>query len=169
MPFYLSRRPNANSASAQGIVPLPADRSIDARVVLLRRFCAHVLAWRRPCPIIDTVVTFSRVTAFAVVVAFLAGPCLSVCAGWDASPHARMACCAHKAADDADACCASAEGRENSPAPSAVAAFPVALAPVPFAWPIIATSPEPTQLDRGARHPMTPTTERHVLLSVFLI
>ena len=169
--LYLSRRPNANSANRAGIFPRSGQKSSDHLTdgcVNLRRF-AHVLAWRGPCSMIDTVVTFRRVTSFAVVVAFLAGPCLSVCAGWDASPHARMACCAHKAADEADACCASAEGRENSPTPSPVAAFPVALEPVPFAWPIIAASPEPTQLDRDARHPLTPTTERHVLLSVFLI
>ena len=117
----------------------------------------------------ETVVTVRRVTSFAVVVAFLVGPCLSVCAGWDASSHARMACCAHKPADEADTCCASAEGRENSPGPSAVAAFPVALEPVPLVRPIVATSVERTELDRDARHPLTPSTERHVLLSVFLI
>ena len=113
--------------------------------------------------------TVRRITAIAATLAFLVGPCLSVCTGWDASEHARMACCAHKAADEADACCASSEGREHSEAPSAVAAVPVALEPVPFACPIIATSLERTRLDRDARHPLTPTTERHVLLSVFLI
>jgi hypothetical protein len=80
-----------------------------------------------------------------------------------------MACCAHKTADEADACCASAEGRENSSAPSAVAAFPIALEPVPLACPVIATPVERTVLDSDARHPLTSTTERHVLLSVFLI
>lgn len=105
----------------------------------------------------------------AVVVAFLIGPCLSVCAGWDASPHARMACCADKPADDADACCASAEGRKNSEAPSAVAAFPVALDPVPLAHSVMATCVERPEFDRDARHPLTSTTERHALLSVFLI
>ena len=80
-----------------------------------------------------------------------------------------MACCADKAADEADACCASGEGRENGTAPSPVAAFPIALAPVPLASPVIAISAERTVLDRDARHPLTSTTERYVLLSVFLI
>ncbi|HET9468052.1 MAG TPA: hypothetical protein VFO48_06570 [Vicinamibacterales bacterium] len=113
--------------------------------------------------------SISRVTSVAVVLAFLVGPCLSVCAGWDASPHARMACCADKAPGDADACCASAEGRENGTAPSPVAAFPVALEPVALACPIIAPSVERTELHREVHHPLTPRTERHVLLSVFLI
>ena len=103
------------------------------------------------------------------MLAFLVGPCLSACAGWDASPHARMACCAHKAPEDADACCASAESRENSAAPSAVAAFPLALAPVPLPHQVITASLAGTELDRDTHHPLTPNTERHILLSVFLI
>jgi hypothetical protein len=80
-----------------------------------------------------------------------------------------MACCAHKTADEADACCASAEGSGNGTAPSAVAAFPIALEPVPLVSSVIAISVERAVLDRGARHPLTSTRERHVLLSVFLI
>jgi hypothetical protein len=80
-----------------------------------------------------------------------------------------MACCAHKTADEADTCCASAEGRENSPAPSAVAAFPISLEPAPFAWRVMPTYFERSRRDSHAGDPLTPTTERHVLLSVFLI
>lgn len=116
-----------------------------------------------------TVVVTRRLGAVAVMLALLVGPCLSACAGWDASRHARMACCADKSADEADACCASTEGRENSPTASTVAAFPVTLGPVPLACPVVATSLERTARDRHAGDPLTPTTERHVLLSVFLI
>src|SRR5688572_19779236 len=53
---------------------------------------------------------------FTVVLlgALLIAPCLGVCAGWESSEHARMACCVGKSQSDADTCCATSEGRQNA-------------------------------------------------------
>jgi hypothetical protein len=106
---------------------------------------------------------------FGLLASLFAGPCLTVCEGWSASSHERMACCMDKNADDADACCASAEGRTNSEAASALAVFPPALQLIPAALTQIATSVEHVDVDRDAEHPLTATTSRHALLSIFLI
>lgn len=111
-----------------------------------------------------------------------------VCAGWQASPEARMACCENGTAcpmrhageagnntktaltqSDADRCCASSEQHES--APSGLAFVPmVALTPAPVRF-----SPMTwfTQRSFGAWEPAIPPPSSHVpiqvLLSVFLI
>lgn len=111
-----------------------------------------------------------RLRAFLVVAAVLAGPCLNVCSGWVGSAVERMACCADKAQGDADACCASEESSRN--AESIAAPISAALpAPEPIALRIVAEV-SATSASTHALHSHTPLTsdsERHVLLSVFLI
>lgn len=111
---------------------------------------------------------FRTGAAIALLGVLLAGPCLGVCTGWSSSHHERMACCAGKAQDEADACCASGEGRRADsvaglllgvPAPQPVAfAVEGALIALPHAF-----------SDVDTHRPITSRTERHVLLSVFLI
>ena len=108
--------------------------------------------------------------AIALVTALLAAPCVGVCAGWDTSGHARMACCVDKSQDDADACCASGEGRQNA---DVFGGLLLAALPIP--------SVDANEMESilTARQIFTPhwdsherilsDTYRHVLLSVFLI
>lgn len=109
-----------------------------------------------------------RAVTLALVVVLSAMPCLGICSGWMPSAHERMACCADKAQDEADSCCASGEGR-NSDAPSGF--VPVVVAPEPVALELAAAvAAEPVTLrDLASHDPLTADSERHVLLSVFLI
>jgi hypothetical protein len=111
-----------------------------------------------------------RLLAFLVVAAVLADPCLNVCSGWAASAAERMACCADKSQGDADACCASEESSQKaeSVGTQLLAALP-ALDPIePYIIAPVSTAFASTH-DRDSRVPLTSDSERHVLLSVFLI
>ena len=116
------------------------------------------------------VVTFRRAFAFVLLAAFALAPCLGVCAGWNASAHARMACCAEKSADEASMCCASSESRQNVDSPWAFA-----MATLPAPEPIVsrmasALAPQlRAAFDLDSHDPLTADSERYVLLSVFLI
>lgn len=111
-----------------------------------------------------------KVFAFALVATLLAAPCLGVCAGWAGSEHDRMACCADKSQNEADACCASGEGRQNA---DVLAGLAVAALPVPAV--------DAGQFDSALSLPQLFTphwdshdripseSDRYVLLSVFLI
>ena len=111
-----------------------------------------------------------RSFAFVLLGALALAPCLGVCAGWTASADARMACCAGKSADDATMCCASSEGRHNADLPGALAvvalpaAEPIALK---IAWALAPQRRAASVID--SHDPLTADSERHVLLSVFLI
>ena len=108
--------------------------------------------------------------ALALLGAVLLGPCFGVCSGWKASADARMACCAGKSTDEAELCCASAEGRQNSE--SLAGLTTVGLPPLePVALKIAAVlGPEPpATFVLDSHDPLTADCERHVLLSVFLI
>lgn len=111
-----------------------------------------------------------RIAAFAVLAVLFAAPCSGVCTGWAASADARMACCIGKTADEATMCCASTEGRQNAnpSGPLAVAALP-ALKPVTLSIAAIVPLPSAALIDLDAHDPLTNDSERHVLLSVFLI
>ena len=111
-----------------------------------------------------------RIVAGALLTAIIATPCLGACAGWTLSAHDRMACCVDKALNEADACCASGEGRQNAdvspglglaalPAPTVVSneIAPLLTAPQLF-------TPQWDGHDR-----IRSDSHRHVLLSVFLI
>lgn len=111
-----------------------------------------------------------HVFTFALVAMLLAMPCLGVCAGWAASHHDRMACCADKAQNEADACCASGEARQNADvlAGLVVAALPAAAIDANQLESILTASQIFTA--RWDSHEQIPSdSHRHVRLSVFLI
>lgn len=112
----------------------------------------------------------------------------AVCAGWAATPEARMACCAdencpmHKGAsrDDgspqvltqaqADACCASSE-REESSATTSTSSADISFAVLGLGVVLPAIVPALVLSDdwRTASPAPTPPVPKHVLLSVFLV
>jgi hypothetical protein len=115
------------------------------------------------------VTIFRQGFAVILLAALLAAPCFSVCAGWAMSPNDRMACCAGKTQGEADGCCASGEGRQNAEVPGAllIAALP---APEPVALKTATVIPLPhARFDLDLHDPHTSDSERHILLSVFLI
>jgi hypothetical protein len=111
-----------------------------------------------------------RAFAIPLLTALVVAPCLGVCAGWTASAHDRMACCADKARNEADACCASGEGRQNADmfAGLVLAALPAASVDA-SQFESILTTPQifAPQWDSHDRIPSD--SHRYVLLSVFLI
>jgi hypothetical protein len=119
----------------------------------------------------ETVVTLRRVTSVGVALAFLVGPCLGVCTGWDESSHARMACCVDKTPTEADACCASGENQQQGSDPLGVFSMSALPAPAPVAFTIAAVVPVPSPFRFDiASHTTRPSdSDRHVRLSVFLI
>jgi hypothetical protein len=112
----------------------------------------------------------------------------AVCAGWLATPEARMACCSeghecpmHKGNShgsgsarvltqaQADSCCASAEGQNSNTNPSFVTAITAAVLGVGIVLP--ANVPALVLSDgwrTSAPIPVAPVP-KHVLLSVFLV
>jgi len=130
---------------------------------------------------------FRRLAAVVAVLALCAGD-LAVCAGWQATPEARMACCMngttcpmHKSEGhdhssrasfsqaQADACCAaSAERRDSSTAGSTfVSSGAIALVPVLAV--IAPTAPSPVREWRALVPLPVSSTPKHLLLSVFLV
>ncbi len=111
-----------------------------------------------------------------------------VCAGWVATPEARMACCADGGAcamhtgaaqssdskhnvsqAEADSCCAAAEGDRSSPSAAAFAST-ISLAVLGSATPAILTIPASSRSAGSASPPPPPShVPKHVLLSVFLV
>lgn len=128
----------------------------------------------------------SRLIAAALLATLLVGP-VAVCAGWQATPEARMACCVegiacamHPSEDqggigtgavtqaDADSCCAASEQDDTRPTAKVL----VALAAHPPATGSILLRP-PASPHAMARYRRAPDRvfdgPRNVLLSVFLI
>jgi len=129
-----------------------------------------------------------RLAAVVLSLGLIAGDA-AICAGWTATPEARLACCAesgdcpmhkHPSGDSgsgriltqaqADTCCASSEGQKSSPSTqSFVAAISLAvLGPgivLPASVPALVLSD-----DWRTYSPIpTPPVPRHVLLAVFLV
>ena len=109
-----------------------------------------------------------RALALAVLVVMVAAPCLGVCTGWSASGHERMACCVDKSQGETDACCASDESRQSDSTPVTILQALPALEPVTLKWASVVFS-APAAFDLESHNPLTSGSERHVLLSVFLI
>ena len=129
-----------------------------------------------------------RLSAVLLCLGLVGGNTAAVCAGWLATPEARMACCTghgpcpmHKSDShdqggkrlisqaEADRCCASSEREESAPSsPSFVIA--VALAPVTIPVPFVAPEIGPafdawrTVVPIPAAH-----VSKHLLLSVLLV
>ena len=113
----------------------------------------------------------------------------AVCAGWAATPEARVACCAddvecpmHKdhsgesgpervfTQAQADACCAASERDQSSSSnPTAVATISAAALGVGVVRPAIAPAFVLTDGWRTDAPPPGPPVSRHLLLSVFLV
>ena len=111
-----------------------------------------------------------------------------VCAGWMATPEARMACCSDdgpcpmhesNSEDDgskravsqaeADRCCAISEQDDSAPAPANLA-FPVTLVPVNSPVPVMRPMSEAHAGIWRAPVPLSGAhTPKHILLSVFLV
>lgn len=128
----------------------------------------------------------SRVVSVIVALA-LTGGGVRLCAGWEATPDARMACCTKHSAcamrrrahdskttrvtqTQADACCAAADRPESTPSPAAIVVHPplVAVAALFVALP---AAPVPAYAWGSGTSPPIVRSEvpRHLLLSVFLI
>lgn len=136
----------------------------------------------------DAVSRFRQTLAFALTLA-LFGPNGALCAGWAATPEARMECCAdedcpmHKGGTsdasrsahvltqaEADACCAMSEGKQSeTSSPTAVVSL---AAPVLDAGVVLPPSlPARLLAERWRRDApgIDPSVPRHILLSVFLV
>lgn len=157
-----------------------------AVVVMDTRTLHHDLTRRRGSAILG-VVMLRRLTAAVAVLALSVGN-LAVCAGWRATPEARMACCQdestcpmhkstghdsaahhHLTQAQADSCCAGSEQNESATTGSAfVASGVVALAPATV--PLV-VMPTVAALEKWrALVPLRPSTvPKHLLLSVFLV
>ena len=130
------------------------------------------------------VVTIARTVAAALTAVFVSGP-VAVCAGWQATPEARMACCVegvecsmHTSENrggietravtqaDADSCCAASEQDDASP----TANWLVAAAQPQATDSILLLPPTPAPMAQYRRAPdRIFDVSRNVLLSVFLI
>ena len=132
-------------------------------------------------------VRFSRPLSVVLLTLALAAGQAGVCAGWMATPEARMACCSddgpcpmHKSESEdgpsrvisqaeADRCCAASEHEDSTPSQSNAAFFvtlAVALIPVPGLLP----APEAhAEIWRASVPIPTGHVPKHVLLSVFLV
>jgi hypothetical protein len=128
----------------------------------------------------------SRLIAAALLATLLAGP-VAVCAGWQATPEARMACCLegvacsmHSSEDqggiesravtqaDADSCCAASE--QDDASPTAKALLFVAAPPAATGSILLLPPATPNAMARYRRAPdRVFDVPRNVLLSVFLI
>ncbi len=81
-----------------------------------------------------------------------------------------MACCADKAQDEADACCAAGENRKSSDQFRVLLAAALPLpAAVEFAIASVVPVPSPTVFDIVSHTTKPSDSDRHVRLSVFLI
>jgi hypothetical protein len=130
---------------------------------------------------------FRRVAAFVAALALCAGN-VAVCAGWQATPEARMACCTdgascpmHKSADHdhssrpavsqalANSCCAAAAQRRDSPAAGSTFAASGMSALVPVAAFPVPASAFMSQEWRALVPLPVSSTPKHLLLSVLLV
>ena len=129
-----------------------------------------------------------RVSAVVLCLGLIAGNA-AICAGWEATPEARMACCTdddtcpmHKgeshnsiqqrvtAQAQADACCAASERQHSDQsAPSFIAVISSAVLGAGVVLPV----PVPSLVVSDAWRTVAPvpiaSVPRHVLLSVFLV
>jgi hypothetical protein len=127
-----------------------------------------------------------RLAAIATVLMFSLGN-LAVCAGWEATAEARMACCMNSATcpmhkseshgsvathlnqAQADSCCAAASNRTESPVASpAFALASSAALPAVIAQALPVSSPALQEWRVFVPLPVSPVP-RHLLLSVLLV
>lgn len=129
----------------------------------------------------------SRIVTATLVILLSSGG-LGLCAGWDAAPEARMACCVsgdtcpmHESSAagtgaatfvsqaQADSCCAASERDDSTPSASA---FVPVVSRVPLVGPVAPAAPPtgtPFDVWRGLVPRPGSQVPKHLLLSVFLI
>lgn len=137
---------------------------------------------------LDAVLIRSRHVATLLMALVLTTGDIALCAGWMATPEARMACCseggacamhtpgAHHASSaaavsqaEADRCCAASEPDDAAPTTSifvSTASLAVDQSALPFVLP--AAAPRFVSW-RGTAPPIASRLPRHLLLSVFLV
>ena len=130
---------------------------------------------------------FRRIAAFVAALALCAGN-VAVCAGWQATPEARMACCMdgttcpmHKwdhrehssphsvSQTQADSCCAAGAQRRDSMSAGSTIAASGLIALVPVAEFTVPVSAFNSQGWRALVPLPVSSTPKHLLLSVFLV
>jgi hypothetical protein len=132
-------------------------------------------------------VRFSRRFSVVLLTLALAAGQAGVCAGWMATPEARMACCSddgpcpmHKSESEdgstrvvtqaeADRCCAASEHEDSTPSQSNAAFFvtlAVALSPIPG---LLAAPEAHADIWRASVPIPASHVPKHLLLSVFLV
>jgi hypothetical protein len=133
------------------------------------------------------VTVIRRATAVVAVLTLFVGN-VAVCAGWQATPEARMACCMngatcpmHKSHNhehsskrvvsqvQADSCCAGAAQRRDSAAADSTFAASDVIALVPIAAFTVPVSAFMSQEWRALVPLPVSSTPKHLLLSVFLV
>jgi hypothetical protein len=133
------------------------------------------------------VIVFRRFAAVATVLALCAGN-IAVCAGWQATPEARMACCMigtecpmHKSEGhdrsakaafsqaQADTCCAASSQRRDSSTAGTTFVSSGAIGLVPVVVVIAPTTRPPLPEWRALVPLPVSSTPKHLLLSVFLV
>jgi hypothetical protein len=135
----------------------------------------------------EVVIQIRRLTAFLAVLALCAGNVPAVCAGWQATPEARMACCMsdascpmHKSEShgsgsvrttqaQADNCCAAASTRTESP--TAAASFTLLnVSVLPAVAPFVVPGAGPARQEWRAFVPLPVSpVPKHLLHSVLLV
>ena len=130
---------------------------------------------------------FRRVAAFVAALALCAGN-VAVCAGWQATPEARMACCMddttcpmhtsdnHEHSSrhvvsqaQADSCCAAAPQRRDAPAAGSTFAASGVMTLVPIAAFTVPVSAFMSRQWRALVPLPVSSTPKHLLLSVLLL
>ena len=131
-----------------------------------------------------------RRTAALVVVLTLGAAGWAECAGWQATPEARMACCSgngdcpmHGSTESgagservvtqaqADSCCAASDANDSTPSPGAFSLSLSAALVTSTLTTLALTSAPPASFEAWRTHAPLPVGQvpKHVLLSVFLI
>ena len=135
----------------------------------------------------EVVILIRRASAVVALLALVVGN-VAVCAGWQATPEARMACCMdgttcpmHKSNShehsskrvvsqaQADSCCAAAAQRHDSAAAGSTFAASGVIALVPVAAFTVAVSAFSSQEWRALVPLRVSSVATHLLLSVFLV
>jgi hypothetical protein len=133
------------------------------------------------------VILVRRASAVVALLAMVVGN-IAVCAGWQATPEARMACCMdgttcpmHKSDShehsskrvvsqaQADSCCAAAAQRHDSAAAGSTFTASGVIALVPVTVLTVPTGPITSQEWRALVPLPVSSTPKHLLLSVFLV
>ncbi len=121
-------------------------------------------------------VILRRGASAVMLFALLVLPCLSLCSGWGGSAGMRMACChgsaEHGSQTSADACCALGEQRQNAESSRSLLSVAISvgdLTKVAIAFLSTALTLQGSRFDIGEHDYVSATSDRHLLLSVFLI